>query len=168
MRRAAQGDVVAFEALVTDRLERAFRLASAILGSEADAHDAVQDSFIGAWKRLPSLRDPARFDPWLNRLIVNQCRDALRRRGRSREIDLSAVADLITRDVTEEVGEAARINAAFGRLNVDQRYILVMHHLQQMSVTELSRELGIPEGTSKWRLHVARKALEAALELGDR
>jgi RNA polymerase sigma factor (sigma-70 family) len=168
VRHAAQGDALAFEALVNPRLDQAFRIASAILGSEADAHDVVQESFIGAWKQLPRLRDPERFDAWLHRLIVNRCRDALRRRARSREIDLSGVADLVARDATDDVGEATRINAAFERLNVDQRYLLVMHHLQQMSVAELSRELGIPEGTGKWRLHAARKALEAALELGDR
>ena len=62
--RAAGGDVDAFETLVAARLNRAFRTASAILGSEADAHDVVQDAFVATWRHLPKLRDRARFDAW--------------------------------------------------------------------------------------------------------
>jgi RNA polymerase sigma-70 factor (ECF subfamily) len=73
--RAARGDVDAFETLVATRLNRAFRTASAILGSEADAHDVVQEAFVATWRHLPKLRDRARFDAWLNKTIVNRCRD---------------------------------------------------------------------------------------------
>src|SRR3970040_3025428 len=85
---AAAGDVDAFEALVAARLNRSFRTGSAILGSEADAHDVVQEAFVATWRHLPKLRDRTRFDAWLNKMIVNRCRDALRRRHRSREVAL--------------------------------------------------------------------------------
>ena len=64
------------------------RTARAILRNEAEAHDAAQQALVSAWVHLPKLRDPDRFDVWLNRTLVNACRETLRRRGRSREIDL--------------------------------------------------------------------------------
>ena len=162
--RAAAGDVDAFEALVAARLNRAFRTASAILGSEADAHDVVQEAFVATWRHLPRLRDRTKFDAWLNKMIVNRCRDALRRRRRSREVDLGGAMGLQQEDSTGAAADMAALTAAFERLSLGHRHLLVMHHLHQVPVADLARELGIPEGTTKWRLHAARAALTRALE----
>ena len=56
------------------------------------------------------------------------------------------------------------LTTAFERLSVDHRHLLVMHHLHRIPVANLAKELGIPEGTTKWRLHAARTALTRALE----
>ncbi len=162
--RAAGGDVDAFEALVAARLNRAFRTAAAILGSEADAHDVVQESFVAAWRHLPKLRDRARFDGWLNRTIVNRCRDVHRRRRRSREVALEGALELPGVDSSGAKDGMAALTAAFERLSVAHRHLLVMHHLHRVPVADLAKELGIPEGTTKWRLHAARAALTRALE----
>lgn len=162
--RAARGDVDAFEALVAARLNRAFRTASAILGSEADAHDVVQEAFVATWRHLPRLRDRNKFDPWLNRMIVNRCRDALRRRRRSREVALDAALGVRSEDLRGLGTDMAALTTAFEGLSVDHRHLLVMHHLHRVPVADLAQELGIPEGTAKWRLHAARAALARALE----
>lgn len=162
--RAAAGDVDAFEALVAARLNRVLRTASAILGSEADAHDVVQEAFVATWRNLPKLRDRTRFDPWLNKMVVNRCRDALRRRRRSREVALDVASDLRTEDSMSAVGNMAVLTSAFETLNVDQRHLLVMHHLHRVPLADLAKELGIPLGTTKWRMHAARAALTRALE----
>ena len=163
--RAAAGDADAFEALVAARLNRAFRTASAILGSEADAHDVVQEAFVATWRHLPKLRDRTRFDAWLNKTIVNRCRDALRRRRRSREVALDGSLDLRSEDSTASAADMAALTSAFDGLSIDQRHLLVMHHLHRVPVADLARELDIPEGTTKWRLHAARAALSRALEV---
>lgn len=162
--RAAAGDVDAFEALVATRINRAFRTASAILGSEADAHDVVQEAFVATWRHLPKLRDHTRFDAWLNKMIVNRCRDSLRQRKRSREVGLEGAVDLHSEDATGPAADMAALSGAFDQLPVEQRHLLVMHHLHRVPVAELARKLGIPEGTTKWRLHAARAALTRALE----
>jgi RNA polymerase sigma-70 factor (ECF subfamily) len=163
--RAAGGDVDAFEALVAARLNRAFRTASAILGIEAAAHDVVQEAFVATWRHLPKLRDRTRFDAWLNKMIVNRCRDALRRRRRSREVALDGALHLRTEDSMDAAGDMAALTTAFEGLSVDHRHLLVMHHLHRVPVADLARDLGIPEGTTKWRLHAARAALTRALEV---
>lgn len=162
--RAAAGDVNAFEALVAARLSRSFRTASAILGSEADAHDVVQEAFVATWRHLPKLRDRTRFDAWLNKTIVNRCRDALRRRRRSREVALDGALGLRSEEPAGAAAGMAALSSSFDRLSVGQRHLLVMHHLHRVPVADLARELGIPEGTTKWRLHAARAALTRALE----
>lgn len=160
---AARGDHVAFEQLVETRLDRIFRTACAILGNEADASDATQDAFIAAWVQLPRLRDSARFDAWLNRVIVNRCKDALRRRSRSREVELAGF-EPGTPDAQGGVADRAVFNAAFERLGPADRSILVLHHLHQLPLGDIARQLGVPVGTAKSRLHTARHALERALE----
>jgi len=158
---AGQGDDEAFAALAERRLDAAFRTASAILGNEADARDVVQEAFVAAWVHLPRLRDVARFDAWLSRIIVNRCRDVLRRRRRAREV---AVAEATIADAGGGAPETSRLDAAFDRLNVHQRHLLVAHHLRGQPVAEIAHQLGVPVGTVKWRLHAARRALEHALE----
>lgn len=160
--RAGRGDREAFAQLIEVRVTAAVRIASAIVGDPDLAKDVVQDAFVSAWVHLPRLRDADRFDAWLNRIIRNGSRDALRRRRRLREIDIDAAADLASQDDPSGV---VALDAAFERLSTDQRQLLAMHHLAHVPVAEMARQLGIPVGTVKWRLHRARRALERALEV---
>jgi len=163
--RAQRGDVAAFEALLRGRIDALFRTAWAILGSEADAHDATQEACLSAWRQLPRLRDADAFDAWLHRVLVNACRMALRRRGRVREVPIAPAHDRAGSDdaTSAPFDEADAISRAFDRLSVDHRTILVLHHLHHRPLAEISVALGIPVGTAKSRLHAARAALEIAL-----
>ena len=167
VRRAARGDAVAFERLVTARTDRAFRIAQAILANEADAYDATQEAFVSAWRELPRLRDPERFDAWLRRILVNACRAQLRRRGRVREISLDAASDRgdPDRHFPDSVSDTDVLARAFARLDVDKRSILVLHHFDHEPVAVIATTLGIPVGTAKSRLHDARIALQRALAI---
>ncbi len=169
--QARAGDRVAFERLVEPWIEPAFRTALAVLGREADARDATQDALLDAWRNIRSLRDPDRFDAWLGRIHVNACRAVGRRRGRStvREISLSMLPDpdepaSRSRGLEEESASLDELEHVFARLSIEQRTILVLHHLERQPVARIAAVLGIPEGTAKWRLHAARAALERALE----
>jgi RNA polymerase sigma-70 factor (ECF subfamily) len=177
VRRAAQGDLGAFDALVAGRIDRCFRLAWSILGNEADAADATQEAFVAAWQMLPRLRDTAAFDGWLSQIVVNRARMARRGRSRRREVQVTAVATDQREPVewaavegpaqpseSDAVVERDGISRAFGRLRPEERSVLVLHHVERRPVQEIARTLGIPVGTAKWRLHAARKALERALE----
>ena len=78
LREARSGNPAAFEAIAAGRLDGAFRFASAILGSGADATDATRNAFVAAWRELPRLRDLDQFDAWLDRILLNECRMRLR------------------------------------------------------------------------------------------
>jgi RNA polymerase sigma-70 factor (ECF subfamily) len=165
VRRAARGDALAFERLLATRADHAFRIAQAMLGDESEARDATQDAFVSAWRELPRLRDPERFDPWLRRILVNACRAQMRVRKRVREIRLDLIVDPAAPGpgLSEQVGATDMLARAFDRLDGDRRALLVLHYLDHASVEQIAASLGIPTGTVKWRLHDAREALQRAL-----
>jgi RNA polymerase sigma-70 factor (ECF subfamily) len=173
--RARRGDVAAFESIVLDRMGAVYRLTFAIVGNEADAADATQETFIVAWRQLRSLRDPARLEAWFARIAVNAARMVVRSRRRRarREVHaiagsgqaavdtIAATADALTSRADED---ARRLAAALDRLNPDRRAILAMRHLEGKGIADIAAALGIREGTAKSRLFAARKALHAALD----
>jgi RNA polymerase sigma-70 factor, ECF subfamily len=161
--RARAGDVEAFESIALAKGESLFRTALAILGNEADARDAVQETLVRSWQSMASLRDPDRFDAWIGRSLINQCRDVLRRRGRVRDV---ALTDGRAHSPSLD-GESAELRDAFARLSVDQRSLLVLHHLHGYGVREIGAWLSVPAGTVKWRLSRARHALRVQLERGQ-
>ena len=168
--RARSGDRDAFDALVRSRVDAVYRTSLAILGDTADAADATQETFVSAWCHRDALRDPDLFDAWLGRINLNACRQQLRSRGRSsvREIRLVDPDDRggpasNDRAIDDRTADADAFDRAFGRLSVDDRAVLVLHHFQERPVAEIAAVLGSPEGTIKSRLHRARAALESAL-----
>jgi RNA polymerase sigma-70 factor (ECF subfamily) len=149
-------------------MDAVYRLSFAILGDEADARDASQDTFVTAWQQIGRLRDADRFDAWLQRVAVNAARMTYRaRRRRSvREIPSSRVGGFGGLPATASPAEtdAATLDAALRGLPVEQRSILVLHHLERQPVAALAEILEIPIGTVKSRLHTARQALQAAID----
>ena len=175
VRRAAAGDVAAFDALLVGRLDRCYRLAWSILANDADAADATQDACVAAWRQVPRLRDARSFDSWLNRIVATTALMARRHRRRLREVTVTAALcasddgapwqpePIAGRSETDELIERDTIDRAFDRLRPAERSILVLHHGEQQPVAEIARRLEIPVGTAKWRLHAARRALERAM-----
>ena len=94
--RARNGDLDAFESIVRGRMDAVYRLTSAILGDEADARDAAQETFVAAWRELPRLRESDKFEAWLQRVAVNASRMTLRARGRRRVRETVMGADAVT------------------------------------------------------------------------
>jgi RNA polymerase sigma-70 factor (ECF subfamily) len=177
--RARRGDPEAFEAIVADRIDAVYRLTLAIVGNEADAADATQETFIAAWRQVRALRDPARLEAWLARIAVNAARMTVRGRGRRalREIHevssggegaLGSIPDASLDRAQRADDDARRLAAALDRLEPDHRAILAMRHLEGKGIPEIAAALGIRQGTAKSRLFAARKALLAALEAEGR
>ncbi len=173
--RARDGDRHAFDRLVAARLPQTFRLAKAITGHTGDAEDVTQEAFLQAWRNLPRLREPARFDAWFGRILVNEARMTLRRRGRVMTVPVDAIdvhdEDGARRHVPsavdpsiDAIAHGDALQRAIDQLTTDQRTILALHHLEDRPVAEIAAVIGIPVGTAKWRLHEARAALERAME----
>jgi RNA polymerase sigma-70 factor (ECF subfamily) len=167
--RARNGDLDAFESIVRARMDAVYRLTSGILGNEADARDAAQETFLAAWRELARLREPDRFEAWLQRVAINAARQTHRARGRRRirEIPSSMVVALADRAADAARDDAAILDAALSKLPIDQRTILVLHHLEGRPLAELAAILDIPEGTAKSRLFTARRALAAAIRADE-
>lgn len=168
--RAKQGDTEAFDALARVVGDRCMAIAHRILRDADLADDAVQAALIVAWRELRSLRDPDRFEPWLHRILANECyAEARRRRRWSRDIRAlqHPTSDRDPGDYLT-VNDRDQLERAFRRLTVEQRSVLVFHHYVGLPLSEVADRLGIPVGTAKSRLHHATAALRSSLEADDR
>lgn len=166
--RAMRGDHDAFAALIGAASTRLYALACLILRDPARAEDATQDAFIRAWREVPRLRDPDKFDAWLRRLVVNSCYDEARRSKRRAEVTLFSVIDRSVVDSSAALGETDRIERAFRRLPLEQRSVLVLQHYFSLSHTEIAETLGVALGTVKSRVRYGIAAMRSALEADDR
>jgi RNA polymerase sigma factor (sigma-70 family) len=152
--------------LVLARIGDAYRLARAILLDDGEAEDAVQEASLAAWRRQASLRDPARFDVWFDRILVNQCRDQLRRRKRSVQLASPPIGfEVVAAPV--ETGTDAELDRALAALDADHRIVVLMRYWQDRTVEDIADRLGIPPRTVKSRLHHALKRLRSNLEARD-
>jgi RNA polymerase sigma-70 factor (ECF subfamily) len=167
--RAQRGDHDAFEALTSAAFDRLYAVAQRILRDLDRADDAVQECLVRAWRDLKGLRDPDRFDAWLYRLLINACRDEVRRlRRRGSEIRMIPAGQPAPGDAARELADRDQLERGFRRLSIDQRSVLVMHHYLGMGTPEIAETLGIPVGTVHSRLHYATSALRAVLEADAR
>ena len=165
---ARRGDHAAFEALASAAGDRLYGLARLILGDTHQAEDAVQDALIRAWRGLPELRDPERWDAWLHRLVVNACADH-GRRGMRQPVEVRMVRmEPSVGDHTGSIGDHDQLERGLRRLRPQHRAAVVLHFYLGLTVPEVAETLDVPVGTAKSRIHYAVEALRAALEADER
>lgn len=138
---------------------RLWRIAYLILRNGADCDDAVQEALIRAWTHIGSLRDPALFETWLVRILINAARSQLRRRP-----DAARLAEIAP---AEEPPPDGALHEAIRDLELKYRVPLILHHLEGYPLEECAAMLKLPVSTVKWRLHQARKQLKDALEVSE-
>ena len=166
---AQHGDREAFAILARTHGDRLMAIAQRILRDVGRAEDAVQQALVIAWRELPNLRDPDRFDAWLQRLLVNASyAEARRSRDWSANVRLLPVDGPAGLDESMSIDDRDRIDRGFRRLPPDQRAVLVFTHYLALTPTEIAERLGIPVGTVRSRLHYAHRAMRAAIEADER
>jgi RNA polymerase sigma-70 factor, ECF subfamily len=162
--RAQKGDHDAFAALAGVYVARLDSAARLIVRDPELARDAVQDGFIRAWRSLPTLRDPDRFEGWLRSLVARSCIDILRHRGRQPiEVELSPVDGPAISDASTVIADRELLDLILRRLPPEQRAVVVLRYYFDLEVPDIAATLGIPVGTAKSRLHRSVSAMRAAL-----
>ena len=162
--RAARGDHDAFAVLATTSATRLDAAARLILRDGELARDAVQNALVRAWRDLPGLRDPDRFDAWLHRLLVNSCLDeARRRRRRPIEVAIGPLDEPTTGDGTRALADRDLVEHALARLDPEHRALVVMHYYLGYGLPEAAASLGISLPAAKSRLHRAMGSLRRVL-----
>lgn len=164
VKRAQQGDEVAFASLAVAAGDRLHSVAVGILRDLDLAEDATQQALLAMWRDLPQLRDPARFEAWSYRLLVRACYAEARRERRwspkLRVLDREAMRA----DELEDVVRRDQIERGFRRLSVEHRAVVVLHHYLDLTIQQVADTLGIPIGTVRSRLFYAMRGLRAALD----
>ena len=163
--QAATGDREAFASLAASHVDGCYALAYRILRDPHRAQDACQQALLGAWRDLPTLRDPERFDAWLHRLVVHACYAEARgtRRWNSARVRVLPLND-VDPDPASSVADRQLLEDAFGRLSPEHRAVVVLHHHLGYPLTEIAATLGVPVGTARSRLHYAVRQLRTVLD----
>ena len=178
--RAAQGDTGAFDALVTLFSGRVFAVAFRMLNDRAEAEDLSQEVFVALYHSLPSFRGESRLSTWIYRITRNRCLNKikfLKRRhvGSHADIDDPVVARATADPDTDVRGardpdrrlERAELSTVLERhlraLPEEQRTLVILRDLEDLSYEEIADVTGLPLGTVKSRLHRARAELSNRL-----
>ncbi|GAA3629038.1 RNA polymerase sigma factor [Microlunatus ginsengisoli] len=168
--RAQDGDPAAFEQLVRSYQADLLRLGFRMLSDRGDAQDAVQDTFVLTWRRLPSLLDPQAFRAWIYQLMTRRCLKLLRTRSRRRTSTTGpenpAGTPIAAGSATTGPANAAQTNAmqdaltaALATLPPDQRACWVLHEMHEMTYPAIAYAIGVPVSTVRGRIARARPQL---------
>lgn len=162
--RAREGDHDAFAELARAAIVRLDGAARLIVRDPELARDAVQDALIRAWRDLPGLREPDRFDAWMHRLTVNACIDLTRRRKRRpMEVELAPIHAPAIAEAAGRIADRDLVDSVMRRLDAQGRAIVVLHYFVGLPLPEVAGTLGIPIGTVKSRLHRALGDMRLAM-----
>ena len=166
---ARGGDRDAFRRLVERHYDMIYRVARRYLGSAADAEDVAQDVCVTLATRLADFGGRSRFSTWVTSIVINRCRDSLRRRKSSQELSAQYVMkrELEDADQADSERRTAWLREALQSLEPDLRETVLLIVAEEMSHAEAAVALGCAEGTVSWRLHMAKKQLRARTEAGD-
>ncbi len=168
MERASRGDRDAFSSLAAASADRCYALAYRILRDQHRAQDATQQALLGAWRDLPTLREPERFEAWLHRLVVNACYvEARGERRWAANVRVMSLQRTVDPDVSGGIAARDELDAAFRRLSPEHRAVVVLHHHLGYPLTEIAETLGIPVGTARSRLHYGVRQLRTVLDAGE-
>lgn len=171
VQKAAVGDLDAFDMLVKKHQGRIYGLAYRMLGNVDDAYDAVQETFLEAFKSLPSFEHRSKFSTWLYRVAINTCQQWLRRTDSRRRTlnqyveyrrDVSLAPDLPEEAVLKTERYEA-LQEAILKLPEKQRSVVVLFYMQQLKYREIADILGCSEGTVASRLNTAIRNLGGKL-----
>jgi RNA polymerase sigma-70 factor (ECF subfamily) len=167
VRRCQQGELAAFSKLFQGYQARVYRLAVAILRDEQDAEDAVQDVFVRVFERIRDYRGDSAFTTWLTAIVVNCCRDKLRRRKVRRTLALDRLrgraSDQDLNEVVTRRQQRQTLWALVDRLDEKHRLPVILHYHEGLSCDEVARALNLRTSTVYSRLNTARVRLRAML-----
>lgn len=151
---AKRGDPDAFSALMQSQMQNMYKAARAILNSDEDAADAIADTILICWEKLDQLKKPEFFRTWMTRILINKCKDIIRKRKR-----YSFVEEVPDVSVQEEGFENVEWKDALNCLEEKYRLVTVLYYVEGFSTVEIGQMLGMPDSTVRSRLSRARRKL---------
>jgi RNA polymerase sigma-70 factor (ECF subfamily) len=168
--RWQRGSAGTFEELVEARLDACYRLAAVLLSDWVEAEDATHEAILRAQRSWSTVRDPSAAHAWLDRIVVNECRDRLRRRRVARGILTRQERDPESAVPADDArsAERAALRGALAELGPDHREVVVLRYLLDLPIDAIAARVGAPAGTVKSRLHHALRLLRAAYDAAAR
>ena len=157
---AQDGDLDAFEALVRRHQPAVYRVALRMLGSEADAQDATQETFVRAWRALPRFRHDSAVTTWLYRIVTRRCLDLIAARRPTEALnDTRPDPRLNLVHTAEQHARLQAVTRAIAQLPGDQRAALILREFEGLSYDQVADALNTSVPAIKGRIHRARLAV---------
>jgi RNA polymerase sigma-70 factor, ECF subfamily len=181
LRRLKERDEAAFQEMVVEHQHRVFNLVFRMLGNREEAEDVAQEVFVTVFKSIDSFRGDSKFSTWLYRIAANQCKNRLKYLGRRSYKAQSAIdgdnehlldgappstlrPHIDGPDAVFEGRELEKlVQDGIATLDDDQRQVLLLRDVEDLSYDEIREVTGVADGTVKSRLHRARTALKEYL-----
>lgn len=166
--RAGKGDSEAFLKLIEGRMNVLYKIAFSYLKNKEDASDAVQDAVLIAQKNIRKLKDCTKFNSWITTILVNRCREILRkaRRIHYEEYNEEAVGSFTQNtDQYSEVERSLDVESFLRKLDEKYREVITLKYFGSLSIMEIADVLGIPQGTVKSRLNFGLTKLREFMEV---
>ena len=177
IKQSISGDVESFEQLIRQYQRMAYNVAYRMMGNEEDAKDMTQEALVKVFKKLKSFRMDASFSTWLYRIVMNTCKDEMRKKKMS---TISIDQSIETEDSQvyfelEEKGLGPEekllqketqnlVHSALQEIPEDNRMVLILRDIKNLTYDEISEVLDIPKGTVKSRINRGRLALKDVLK----
>jgi RNA polymerase sigma-70 factor (ECF subfamily) len=167
--RARHGDQEAFRVLVDLHARAVFRLAFRMTGSEVDAEDMAQETFLKAWKQMERFDGRATFGTWLHRICANCALDHIRARKRKHDVQFDPAVQMAgDAPSPERMAQSSQVTAILGlaldELTEMERSAFVLRHYQGLGIKEISATLGVQQGAAKHTVFRAVQKLRRALQ----
>jgi RNA polymerase sigma-70 factor (ECF subfamily) len=154
-------DLRAFEQLYRTHGARLKSMAFHLVGNRQDAEDAVQETFVKAWRAIPGFHGNSGIGTWLCRILINACYDVNRRRQREADPEEHALADRPA--PVRQLALKVALEAALRRIEPKHRLVFLLFEVEGLRHSEIASILEVPEGTSKAWLFEAKKELKRLL-----
>ncbi|MCD7818576.1 MAG: sigma-70 family RNA polymerase sigma factor [Lachnospiraceae bacterium] len=154
VQKAKARDADAFTALMQSQMQSMYKIARAILSSEADIEDAISETILTCWEKLDSLREPAWFHTWMTRILINKCNDLIRQSTK-----YTLPGSLPDEEVTDNGYANIEWTEALKRLDEKYRLVMMLYYVEACKVSEISMILDIPESTVRTQLSRGRQKL---------
>jgi RNA polymerase sigma-70 factor (ECF subfamily) len=171
--KAKKGERALFDVLIQQRIEVLYRIAYSYFRDKDKASDAVQDTILIAYKGFDKLKDKDKFNSWITTILVNRCRDILRR---NKKINLQEYDEKILDINTIKANVKSEYSKLEDKLfviqlldSIDKKYreVISLKYLGDYTIEEISVILDIPQGTVKSRLNTGIKKLRTLMEVKD-
>jgi RNA polymerase sigma-70 factor, ECF subfamily len=167
VRRVRSGDIGAYGSLVARYRDRLGRYAVHMIGDRDEAEEALQDSFVRAYRSLARCDDPHRFGAWLYGILVNRCRTAGARLARRRKLfvrDEVALNGAAHADRAGQIEWDDTVRRALARLTAEHREAFLLKHVEDLEYDEIARLTGAGVSALKMRVKRAREQLQVILK----
>ena len=180
LRRLVDRDERAFRELIDEHRDRVFNITYRMLGNRAEAEDVAQEVFITVFKQIENFRGDSKFSTWLYRVTVNHCKNRIKYLARRHDRDRDELDETSQQQNGAVNGAPVRaknpdkalesaqmeklLQEAIASLDDEQRAVVILRDVEDLSIEEICEITGLPDGTVKSRLHRARLVLRKKMQ----